>query len=405
VTLQFEIALRYLFSRRKEVFLLLSSIISVAGIAIGTAALLITLSVMNGFHTDLKNKFLSTSSAVNILFPQRFDSEARKNVSDKIMTLKGVKAFAPYLLNQSVFTKRGRSQGVMVKGIYPELQKKVSTLEKQVMKGKYSLDKEGIFIGAELAASYALSPGDSVFLTVPPSDTSDVSALSGGRVREFKVSGVFTSGMWEYDMNLVYINIDGMRELYGTGDAATGFEIAVVNADHADETASAIREALDVRLWVRTWKEINRTLFAALELEKKTMFIILSLIVMVAVFNIISSLLLQTIEKVRDIGVLKALGADRGFIEKIFVYQGMLSGAAGLLIGNIVAVTACLLLKRYEFIEIPASVYYMNKLPVIMSAADFAVVNAVSLVFILLASYIPSRQAGKLSPAVILRYE
>ena len=405
MTLQFEIALRYLFSRRKEVFLLLSSIISVAGIAIGTAALLITLSVMNGFHTDLKNKFLSTSSAVNILFPQRFDSEARKNVSDKIMTLKGVKAFAPYLLNQSVFTKRGRSQGVMVKGIYPELQKKVSTLEKQVMKGKYSLDKEGIFIGAELAASYALSPGDSVFLTVPPSDTSDVSALSGGRVREFKVSGVFTSGMWEYDMNLVYINIDGMRELYGTGDAATGFEIAVVNADHADETASAIREALDVRLWVRTWKEINRTLFAALELEKKTMFIILSLIVMVAVFNIISSLLLQTIEKVRDIGVLKALGADRGFIEKIFVYQGMLSGAAGLLIGNIVAVTACLLLKRYEFIEIPASVYYMNKLPVIMSAADFAVVNAVSLVFILLASYIPSRQAGKLSPAVILRYE
>ncbi len=402
MTLQFEIALRYLFSRRKEVFLLLSSIISVSGIAIGAAALLITLSVMNGFHTDLKNKFLSTSSAVNILFPQRFDKEDRKSVSDKIMTIKDVKAFAPYLLNQSVFTKRGRSQGVMVKGIAPELQKKVSTLEKQVMKGQYSLNEDSIFIGAELAASYALAPGDSVFLTVPPADTS---SLSGGRVKEFKVSGVFTSGMWEYDMNLVYINIAGMRELYGLPDAATGFEIAVENADHADEVASAIREALDVRLWVRTWKEINRTLFAALELEKKTMFIILSLIVMVAVFNIISSLLLQTIEKVRDIGVLKALGADSAFIEKIFVYQGVMSGAAGLMIGNIAAVAACLLLQRYEFIEIPASIYYMNKLPVIMSFSDFALVNAGSMILIFLASYIPSRQAGKLSPAVILRYE
>jgi len=419
VTLQFEIALRYLFSRRKEVFLLLSSIISVSGIAIGIAALLVTLSVMNGFHEDflvtlsvmngfhedLKNKFLSTSSAVNILFPQRFDTEARKAVADKIMKVQGVEAFAPYLMNQSVFTKRGRSQGVMVKGIAPELQKKVSTLEKQVMKGKYSLGKDDIFIGAELASSYGLSPGGSVFLTAPPSDTSGLSSLSGGRVKEFKVSGIFTSGMWEYDMNLVYINIDGMRELYGMGDVATGFEIAVADSDRAGETATAIREALDVRLWVRTWKEINRTLFAALELEKKTMFIILSLIVTVAVFNIISSLLLQTIEKVRDIGVLKALGADRTFIEKIFVYQGLMSGAAGLIIGNIIAVVICLLLKRYEFIEIPASVYYMNKLPVIMTFSDFAVVNAVSMLFVFLASYIPSRQAGKLSPAVILRYE
>ena len=135
------------------------------------------------------------------------------------------------------------------------------------------------------------------------------------------------------------------------------------------------------------------------------MFIILSLIVMVAVFNIISSLLLQTIEKVRDIGALKALGADSAFIEKIFVYQGIMSGAAGLLLGNTLAVAACLLLRKYEFIEIPAAVYYMNKLPVIMSLSDFAVVNAASVVFILLASYIPARQAGKLSPAVILRYE
>ncbi|PKM99528.1 MAG: hypothetical protein CVU78_05820 [Elusimicrobia bacterium HGW-Elusimicrobia-2] len=405
MTLQLEIALRYLFSRRKEVFLLLSSIISVAGIAIGSAALLITLSVMNGFHTDLKNKFLSTSSAVNILFPQHFDAAARKAVSDKITEVKGVTAFAPYLMNQAVFTKRGRSQGVMVKGVDPALQNKVSTLEKQVMKGKYSLIKDDIFVGAELASSYGLSVGDSVFLTVPPSDTSEMSPFSGGRVREFKISGIFTSGMWEYDMNLVYINIEEMKDLYGTGDIATGLEIAVADSGRADEVASSIRKALDVRLWVRTWREINRTLFAALELEKKTMFIIMSLIVMVAVFNIISSLLLQTIEKVRDIGVLKALGADRSFIEKIFVYQGIMSGAAGLILGNIIAVAACLLLRRYEFIDIPAAVYYMNKLPVIMSVSDFAVVNAASMFFILLASYIPARQAGKLSPAVILRYE
>ncbi|MBA3066346.1 ABC transporter permease [bacterium] len=402
MTLQFEIALRYLFSRRKEVFLLLSSIISVTGIAIGAAALLITLSVMNGFHTDLKNKFLSTSSAVTILFPQMFSGVEREAVSAQLMTIKGVTAVAPYLLNQAVFTKRSRSQGVAVKGVDTKLQKNVSTLEKQITKGNYSLKKDDIFIGSELASSYGLDTGDSVFLTVPPRD---VSSFSGGRVKELKISGVFTSGMWEYDMNLVYIDIDVMRDLYGMPDEATGMEIAVENSDRAGETASRIREALPVRLWVRTWKETNRTLFAALELEKKTMFIILSLIVMVAIFNIISSLLLQTIEKVRDIGVLKALGADSCFIVKIFVYQGILSGAAGLALGNLIAVTACLLLKKYEFIQIPASVYYMNKLPVIMTFSDFALVNSISIVLIFLASYIPSRLAGRLSPAVILRYE
>ncbi len=400
--LQFFIARRYLFSRRKEVFLLLSTLISILGITIGVAALLITLSVMNGFHTDLKNKFVSTSSPVNVLLPASFSRDEWSKLMTEISGINGVSACAPYVLNQAVFTKRTRSQGIAVKGIAPEKESSVTAIKEQITKGNYSLEGDEIFVGSELARSFGLGAGDSVFLTLPPAE---MTAFSGGRVAEFKIAGLFSSGMWEYDMNLVYINIRRMQELYGLGHSVTGIEVALSDADEADKIAAIIRQKMTHRLWVRTWKETNRTLFAALELEKKTMFIILSLIVMVAVFNIISSLLLQTIEKVRDIGVLKAVGADRKFIEGIFAFQGLINGTFGIVLGNIIAVVVCVLLERYRFIEIPAEVYYLDKLPVIMSLRDFILVDAVSVILTFFASFIPARAAGKISPAAALKYE
>ncbi|MFH1957951.1 MAG: ABC transporter permease [bacterium] len=400
--LQFFIARRYLFSRRKEVFLLISTLISILGITIGVAALLITLSVMNGFHTDLKNKFVSTSSPINVLLPATYSRDEWTKLMTEICGVKGVSACAPYVLNQAVFTKRTRSQGIAVKGIDTEKEKSVTAIKNQITEGNYSLEGGEIFVGSELARSFGLGAGDSVFLTLPPAE---MAAFTGGRVGEFKIAGIFSSGMWEYDMNLVYINIRRMQQLYGLGDSITGIEVALYDADKADSIAALIREKMTHRLWVRTWKETNRTLFAALELEKKMMFIILSLIVMVAVFNIISSLLLQTIEKVKDIGVLKAVGADRKFIEGIFAFQGLINGTFGIVLGNIIAVVVCVLLKRYRFIEIPAEVYYLDKLPVIMSLRDFILVDAVSIILTFFASFIPARQAGKISPAAALKYE
>jgi len=400
--LQFFIAKRYLFSRRKEVFLLLSTIISVLGITIGVAALLITLSVMNGFHTDLKNKFVSTTSPINVLLPSTYSRADCAKLMTEICGIKGVSACAPYVLNQAVFTKRTRSQGIAVKGIAPKKEVAVTAIKKQITGGNYSLEGDEIFVGSELARSFGLGAGDSVFLTLPPAE---MTAFSGGRVAEFKIAGVFSSGMWEYDMNLVYINIYRMQQLYGLGDSITGIEVALSDASDADRIAELIRKNISHSLWVRTWKETNRTLFAALELEKKVMFIILSLIVMVAVFNIISSLLLQTIEKVKDIGILKAVGADRKFIEGIFAFQGLINGTFGIALGNIIAVVVCVLLKRYHFIEIPAEVYYLDKLPVIMSLRDFILVDTVSVILTFFASFIPAWSAGKISPAAALKYE
>ena len=400
--IELKIASRYLFSRRKEVFLFLSTVISVLGITIGVGALLITLSVMNGFHTDLRNKFLATTSAINVLLPQSYEQDEWRKLLSDVRKVSGVKGAAPYLLSQAVFTKRSRSQGVGVKGVETADQKKVSTLEKQIKSGKYYLPRGSIIIGSELSRSFGLSPGDSVFLTVPPAE---MTGIAGGRVREFKVEGVFSSGLWEYDMNLVYVNLKEMQELYGVGSSLTGLEVSVDNVDKCERVANSIREILPFRLWVRTWRDTNRTLFSALALEKKAMFFILSLIVMVAVFNIISSLLLQTIEKIRDIGVLKAIGADAKFIKRVFTYQGLMNGLTGVVIGNVFAVSVCLLFQKYQIIKIPSEVYYIDRLPIIMFLRDFVVVNIVSVLLIFLASYIPAREAGKLSPANILRNE
>jgi len=402
VKLQFFIAKRYLFSRRKEVFLLISTIISVLGITIGVAALLITLSVMNGFHTDLKNKFVSTTSPINVLLPVTYSRAEWTKLMTEILGVEGVSACSPYVLNQAVFTKRSRSQGVAVKGIETGREKIGTAIRNQIVKGKYLLADGDIFVGSELARSFGLGVGDSVFLTLP---SAEMSAFTGGRVGEFKITGIFSSGMWEYDMNLVYIDIRRMQGLYGLEDAITGIEVALEDIDDSDRIASIIGEKMSRRLWVRTWKETNRTLFAALKLEKTMMFIILSLIIMVAIFNIISSLLLQTIEKVKDIGVLKAVGADRKFIEGIFAFQGMINGTFGILLGNIIAVAACVLLARYHFIKIPAEIYYLDKLPVIMSLRDFVLVDIISIVLTFLASFIPARSAGGLSPAAALKYE
>jgi len=398
--LELKIATRYLLSRRKEVFLLISTLISIAGITIGVGALLVTLSVMNGFHKDLMEKFLSTTSAINVLLPKTYSKDQWQRIIKDIEKIKGVSGASPYVLNQAVFTKRSRSQGVAVKGIVPQLETKATRIKKQIILGKYRLNKGEIFIGSELARMYGLGVGDRVFLTIPPSEFD----FTGGRVKEFRISGIFRAGMWEYDMNLVYINLNEMQKLYSMQDAITGIEVNVSNIDEVNKIAAKISELVPY-LWVRTWRQTNRTLFSALELEKKTMFVILSLIVLVAVFNIISSLLLQTIEKVRDIGVLRALGASRKFIEKIFAYQGLISGVTGIILGNIFAVLLCFLLKKYQFIKIPADVYYLSALPVIVEIKDFIVVDVVSLLLAFLASFIPARIAGKLDPSRILRYE
>ncbi|MCD6413626.1 MAG: ABC transporter permease [Elusimicrobia bacterium] len=399
---EFLIAKRYLFARRKEVILLLSSLISVAGIAIGVGALLITLSVMNGFHEDLKEKFLATTSAINVLLPTSFERERWEKILRRVRSTPGVANASPYILSQALLTKRGRSQGVAVKGILASLESRVTKIKKQIVEGNFRLSKGEIFVGRELARSFGLSVGDSVFLTIPPPDGF---SFSRSRVREFRISGIFLSGMWEYDMNLVYIDLKECQELFEPSGGVSGIEVDIGKREKADVVADRISGIAKRSAWVRTWKESNRNLFAALQLEKKTMFIILSLIVLVAVFNIISSLLLHTIEKVRDIAVLKALGATGGFIERVFSFQGIMSGAAGIIIGNIIAVAVCLLLGRYHFVKIPADVYYINSLPVMMSFRDFIVVDVVSFVLTFLAAFIPARQAGKLNPASVLRYE
>jgi len=399
VSFSFFLAWRYVFTSRRHVFTTLISFLSILGIGIGVAALLITLSVMNGFHTDLREKILSTYSDLVLLLPQKTARSEWEEYKKKIERIDGVVGAAPYLAQEVLLKKDSFSQGCMVKGIRLEESLKTSGIQKQVRKGDlHSLERGEIIIGEYLARQlgaylddevYLLSIGENLMALVP-------------QVYKLKLGGIFSSGMYDYDKSLAYMDLEKAQVFFEK--EVTGIEIKIRDLDSADRIAEQISSAVPVG-WVRTWKETNYNLYAALKLEKTVMFIILSLIVLVAIFNIASSLIMLTLEKTRDIGLLKAIGAPDGQVYGIFVLQGLMKGLIGVALGNFLAVTVNLLLKKYQFVQLPPSVYYLNYLPVRMEIFDFLSVSGGAVFLSFLATLFPAKKAAGLPAASALRYE
>ena len=399
MSFSFFLAWRYVFTSRRHVFTTLISFLSILGIGIGVAALLITLSVMNGFHTDLREKILSTYSDLVLLLPQKTARSEWEEYKKKIERIDGVVGAAPYLAQEVLLKKDSFSQGCMVKGIRLEESLKTSGIQKQVRKGDlHSLERGEIIIGEYLARQlgaylddevYLLSIGENLMALVP-------------QVYKLKLGGIFSSGMYDYDKSLAYMDLEKAQVFFEK--EVTGIEIKIRDLDSADRIAEQISSAVPVG-WVRTWKETNYNLYAALKLEKTVMFIILSLIVLVAIFNIASSLIMLTLEKTRDIGLLKAIGAPDGQVYGIFVLQGLMKGLIGVALGNFLAVTVNLLLKKYQFVQLPPSVYYLNYLPVRMEIFDFLSVSGGAVFLSFLATLFPAKKAAGLPAASALRYE
>jgi lipoprotein-releasing system permease protein len=411
VSMPFElfVGLRYLMAKRKQTFISVITFISMAGIAVGVAALLIVISVMTGAQEDIREKILGMLAHVQ-LYPFERGLERGDRVADAVERVPGVVAAAPFIVNQVMLTTPSSVTGAVVYGIDPKRAARVTNLSEIVKDGALEQLKEGdIILGEQLAAALGVVPGTQVNVVNPVGNLSPVGPVP--RVRAFRVVGTFRAGNYEYDSGLAYITLEDAQRFFDMDGRVTGVEIRVADIYATDRVMDDTRASPEVAAAVggpfltRDWQERNRNLFAALKLEKTAMFVILTLIILVAAFNIVSTLIMVVMEKHKDIAILKAMGATGQSIRRIFVAEGLVIGVVGTVVGLILGVLAVSLLQQYQFIKLDPKIYPIDRLPARLEWANVLVISAASLGISALATLYPAWQAARLDPVEAIRYE
>lgn len=404
---QFFIARRYFRSKKKHRGISINTLISITGVALGVMTLLTVLSVMSGFHEDLQAKILGVNAhIVTLSYEGKIEDYSR--AINKISEIEGIMYSSPFIYGQVMLRFGDRAQGVVVRGIDPETGPDTTDILQNLQEGNINKLKErggepGIIVGRELLRRLGLFVGDVVDMVSPMSEIGPLGMIP--KMKKFRVVGFFEAGMYEYDSSFAFINIRDAQSFFNYGDAVTGVEVKIDDIYNADQTSNDIEKLLGPPYYAKDWMQMNRNLFSALKLEKLVMFIILTLIILVASFNIISNLIMIVIEKAREIAILKAMGAKRNGIMAIFMIHGLIIGALGTVTGVVGGYILCYLLKMYKFISLPGDVYYLSYLPVKMDLYDFIVVPSAALIITLIATAYPSWQASKLDPVEPLRYE
>ncbi|KRT73004.1 MAG: LolC/E family lipoprotein releasing system [Deltaproteobacteria bacterium CSP1-8] len=406
---EYFIGLKYLLAKRKQTFISIITAISVSGVAVGVMALIVVLAVMSGFEKELKDRILGATAHVHV-------TSLEGSVQDpfalarRVGEMDGVAATSPYIFSQVMISSGTASTGGVLRGVDVATIGKVTRLPRDIRKGRIedlgnqsAKGLPGVILGKELAANLGVSTGDLVEVLVPGGNVTPMGAFPG--VARFRVVGLSESGMYEYDSSFAYVSLEEAGRLMGMEGRATGVEAKVDDIYQAGRIAARIKEELGYPYWAKDWMQSNRNLFSALKLEKVVMFIILVLIVMVAAFNIISTLIMVVMDKTKDIAVLMTLGATRKTIRRIFALEGLLIGVAGTFAGTISGGLLCYLLRRYEFIHLPSDVYYISTLPVALSPGILILVGVSSILICFLATLYPARQASLVEPAEAIRYE
>ena len=393
--LSFWIGWRYLFTRRKESFISFIASISILGIAIGVMALIVVLAVMSGFDNDLRDKIVGTYS--HIIVEGVNGIEDYQAILTTVKAIEHVEAASAYIQGEVLLEYNDRMVPVALRGINPKEEVKVTKIGQYIEQGNLDPGENSIVIGRELANFLAVGIGSEIDLT---------SLHLKKKFLKTTVSGIFNSGMYEYDRSLIFTNIATAQHIFGIDNAINGIGIRLDNLYSASRVKEKIFQAIPFGFMVRTWQEVNKNFFAALQLEKTTMFIILTLIVLVASFNIISCLVVMVVKKTKDIGILKAIGVDRHTIRSIFTFGGILMGFIGIAWGTGLGILLCHILGQYQFIKLPADIYYIDKLPVNLQIwPDVSLIILCAFGIIIVSTIYPAAKAARLDPVEALRYE
>jgi lipoprotein-releasing system permease protein len=418
------ISLRYLRAKRRNRTISFNTLISIIGVTIGVAALIATLGIMTGFKEDLQAKILGTNSHIIVTTRTGETIKDYAALTDKVAAVPEVVAATPFIFKQVLLTSESGSHGVVLRGIDGRREPTVTEIAKNLRAGKLeelelagpskparattpgrSADSQpvlpGIIIGKELALRLGIFLGDRLNVVSPVGPISALGMIP--KVRAFRVVGVFESGMYEYDSSLAYVSIKQAQEFFNMGRAVTGIQVKVADIFAADRIAQAIELTIGFPYWARDWMKLNKNLFSALKLEKFMMFILLVLVVVVAAFNIVSTLTMIVVEKHREIAILKAMGATGQGVMRIFMLNGLVIGIVGTVIGIPLGYSFCWAIQT--FYTLPGDVYYLSRIPVNIKIVDVLTVAVSAITITFLATIHPCRQAARLGPAEAIRYE
>jgi len=414
-SLEMTIAMRYLRTRRGSRLLSFISLIAIGGVVVGVSALIVVMAVMNGLQRDLREKILIGSPDVRLLtFGNDMSMPDWRKVLDSVKKMPNVVAAAPWVHTKGlVRSGSNMPDAAFISGIEPDAPGavEVTTIRKKAVQGDFKFASKdgltrGVAVGDLLAARIGVGLGATLVLaTISPQDISASTGMPVPYTMEFEVTGIFQTGMYEYDDNYVFIAIDAARDLARLGDAVTGIEIRTTNRWVARAVGDSLEQALGYPYRAVDWQEQNSSLFQALKLEKLGMGVILGLIILVAAFNIVSNLTMVVADKTREIGILKAMGMRSSSIKRIFFLQGLVIGLVGTALGVVLGLVVSTLVGARKLIPLDPQIYFIDHLPAFNEVPDVLMTIAISILIAALATWYPSQQAARLYPLEAIRHE
>jgi lipoprotein-releasing system permease protein len=415
------VARRYLTAKGKDTFLSVITLISIGGVVLGVMALVVVISVMNGFEIDLREKILGTTAHITVLHVGREGVTDYAALAAEIGRVEGVEAVAPFVFVEGILSSKRDSIGAVIRGVDMANHREISTIEDKIVEGTMDFDvaknstleaelggyvppEDGIVLGVELARNLGVDLNDTVTLISPQVIWNPLAPVPP-KMKNFRVVGIFDVGMYEFDSSLAYIDLETAQKFLAIPHKVNGLEVRVADVFDAPAVSARINDAVGLPYFARDWTVTHEQLWTMLALEKHTMFVILTLIILVAAFNILSTLIMIVIEKTGEIGIMKAMGATNGAVVRIFLLKGLIIGTVGTALGLVAGLVLCRVLQKYQFVELPAEIYALRTLPVVVQPLDIALICVMALAISVAATIYPAWRAARLEPVEAIQHE
>ncbi|HPC36371.1 MAG TPA: ABC transporter permease [Candidatus Marinimicrobia bacterium] len=406
MSVPFFIAKRHLFSRHKIGYISFIGIIATISLAVGVAALILTISILNGFEQEIKTKLLGFDSHIRLHLLYQDSMDSTLAIRSELEKMPEIESFVPYIHGAAMIRKGPETEGIIVEGIDEVHIRQTLAVDRFIKKGELRFNlpdgREGILIGAKLARQLGVDIGDKVYLFVFQPEES---YIKRPRIMTFTVTGLYDSGIADYDDVFIYTSLQAAQKLYDLGEKFSGYQIRLKDQSKVEAVTEYINKTLGYPYNALSWNDLHSNLFEWLRIQRIPILLIFGLIAVVAVFNIVSSIMMIVIEKTRDIGILKSVGMNNRQVTCIFLYEGLFIGVVGSLAGFGLSILLGYLQNRFNLISIPTDVYFMSSLPVLLELRNFLIIGLIAIASALLATLYPSYKAVKLTPSEATRYE